>query len=148
MSRVPDDPQLSLTAERLHSLAVRLLRRARLADRDAGVGPAQLSALSVLYFAERLPLTALAEAEQVAQPTMTRVVNALQVAGLVRKTPSPEDRRVQLIEITRMGRKLFEASRERRLRIIEELLRRLDPATVAALAPLIDETLAVVNDRR
>ncbi len=36
------------TADRLHSAAIHLLRRLRVRDRESGVGPAQLSALSVL----------------------------------------------------------------------------------------------------
>ena len=35
-------------ADRLHSAAIHLLRRLRVRDREIGVGPAQLSALSVL----------------------------------------------------------------------------------------------------
>src|SRR3979490_2851571 len=38
------------TADRLHSAAIHLLRRLRVRDRESGVGPAQLSALSVLGF--------------------------------------------------------------------------------------------------
>jgi len=38
------------TADRLHSAAIHLLRRLRVRDRESGVGPAQLSALSVLVF--------------------------------------------------------------------------------------------------
>ena len=147
MVKSDNTQRLSHTAERLHSLAVRLIRRARTADRDAGVGPAQLSALSVLYFAEDLPLTALADAEQVSQPTMTRVVNALVEARLVRRTASPDDKRVQLVGITAKGRRLFEAARERRLRIIEDLLGRLPADTLVAFAPLVDEVLAAVNAR-
>ncbi len=36
------------TADRLHAAAIHLLRRLRVRDRESGVGPAQLSALSVL----------------------------------------------------------------------------------------------------
>ena len=145
MPKEPDPAALPHTAERLHSLAVRLVRRARIADRDAGVGPAQLSALSVLYFAEGMSLTALAEAEQVAQPTMTRIVNALVEGKLVRRIPSPADRRMQLIVITAAGRRLFGAARARRLGIVEGILGRLDAQSLATLAPLVEEVLAVVN---
>jgi DNA-binding MarR family transcriptional regulator len=147
MAAKPAQTPFSETAESLHSLAVRLLRRARVADRDAGIGPAQLSALSVLYFAQSLPITALADAEQVAQPTMTRIVNALVDAKLAKRAPSPGDKRVQQVAISAAGRKLFEAARARRLVIIEGLLGQLDPATVTALRPLINEVLAAVNTR-
>ena len=145
MPKERDPAALPHTAERLHSLAVRLLRRARVADRATGVGPAQLSALSVLYFSEGLSLTALADAEQVAQPTMTRIVNALVGARLARRIPSPADRRMQLVVITSAGRRLFEAARKRRLTIVQEILGRLDAQSLATLAPLVEEVLAVVN---
>jgi len=38
-------------ADRLHSAAIHLLRRVRKQDEASGIGPAQLSALSVLVFA-------------------------------------------------------------------------------------------------
>lgn len=141
------DERLSHTAERLHSLAVRLTRRARVADREAGIGPAQLSALSILYFAEKMPLTVLADAEQVAQPTMTRIVNAMVAAKIAKRVASPDDKRVQLVAITAPGRKLFEAARARRLTIVEDVLKKLEPATVAALGPLVEAVLGVVNQR-
>src|SRR5580704_13285205 len=45
-------PSLSATevADQLHSAAIHLLRRLRVHDRETNVGPAQLSALSVLVF--------------------------------------------------------------------------------------------------
>jgi DNA-binding MarR family transcriptional regulator len=135
------------TAERLHSIAIRLLRRARVVDREAGVGPAQLSALSVLYFTPELPLTALAEAEQVAQPTMTRIVASLEAASAVTRAPSQTDRRVQMVAISPEGRRIFEAARARRLEVIEAMLGRLDDATIAALRPLLTPLVDAVNHR-
>jgi hypothetical protein len=52
-------------ADRLHSAAIHLLRRLRVRDRESGVGPAQLSALSVLVFGGPRSLGELADAEQV-----------------------------------------------------------------------------------
>jgi DNA-binding MarR family transcriptional regulator len=143
-----DDPAAlrAETAERLHSIAVRLLRRARVADREAGVGPAQLSALSVLYFSPELALTALAEIEDVSQPTMTRIVRSLEEAGAVTRA-SAADRRVQLVSISAEGRKVFEAARARRLMIIEAILARMDVSTVAALRPLLTPLAEAVNAR-
>jgi hypothetical protein len=52
-------------ADRLHSAAIHLLRRLRMRDYELGIGPAQLSALSVLVFAGPQSLASLAEVEQV-----------------------------------------------------------------------------------
>lgn len=126
----------------LHSVAIRLLRRARAADRAAPVGPAQLSALSVLYFQPHpIPLTALAAIEQVTQPTMSRIVSSLNAAGAVRRSGSSADKRVQLIEISQNGRQIFEQARDERLRLVREVVNRVGSddlialdATVKALA--------------
>ena len=61
-------------AELLHSAAIRLLRMVRTEDAQAGIGPAQLSALSVLVFGGAKTVTELAKLEQVRTPTMSRIV--------------------------------------------------------------------------
>src|SRR5215472_4786 len=90
-------------ADRLHSAAIHLLRRVRAQDAASGVGPARLSALSVVVFAGPLSLQDLARAEQVRPPTMSRVVDGLQVAGLARRNVNTQDRRAVHIEATAKG---------------------------------------------
>src|ERR1700687_1910748 len=80
-------------ADRLHSAAIHLLRRLRLQDAASGVGPAQLSALSVLVFAGPNTLCDLATAEQVKPPTMSRIVAALTRSRLIELTRDPHDAR-------------------------------------------------------
>src|SRR5258707_4026879 len=90
-------------ADRLHSAAIHLLRRLRVRDRESGVGPAQLSALSVLVLGGGpRSLGELAEAEQVRPPTMSRIVAGLVRAGLVRPEKTGNGRRVRL-EATAKG---------------------------------------------
>src|SRR5687768_18394616 len=62
-----------VVADALHSAAIHLLRGVRKEDVQTGVGPARLSALSVLVFAGPMRLTDLARIEQVKPPTMTKV---------------------------------------------------------------------------
>src|ERR1700682_1727268 len=80
-------------ADRLHSAAIHLLRRLRVLDRESGVGPAQLSALSVLVFGGPRSLGELAEAEQVRPPTMSRIVAGLVRGGLVKRRKTEDGRR-------------------------------------------------------
>src|SRR6266404_5022415 len=90
------------TADRLHSAAIHLLRRL-VRDRESGVGPAQLSALSVLVLGGGpRSLGELANAEQVRPPTMSRIVAGLVRAGLVRRGKTEDGRRVRL-EATAKG---------------------------------------------
>src|SRR5579864_5125263 len=94
------EPDALAVADRLHSAAIRLLRRVRTRDTESGVGPAQLSALSVLVFGGPRSLGELAAAEQVRPPTMSRIVAGLMRAGLVRRQVVKEDRRRLRLEAT------------------------------------------------
>src|ERR1700730_13037224 len=103
------------TADRLHSAAIHLLRRLRVRDRETGVGPAQLSALSVLVFAGPKSLTGLAEAEQVKPPTMSRIVASLVQEKLVQTTIDKQDRRAVVIQATEKGVRIMQEGRRRRV---------------------------------
>src|SRR5213596_2194991 len=82
-------------ADRLHSAAIHLLRRLRRVDEAMGLTAARASALSVLVFGGRpVTLGALAQAEQVSAPTVTRLIVRMERDGLVRRAPDPTDRRV------------------------------------------------------
>lgn len=106
------------TADSLHSAAIRLLRLARLEDSQAGIGPAQLSALSVLVFKGEMTLGELAATEQVRPPTMSRIVEGLVSRNLVRRVTTKGDRRTVAISATSEGRKLMMAGKARRVRAL------------------------------
>ena len=75
-------------ADRLHSAAIHLLRRLRREDEAMGLTAARASALSVLVFGGRpVTLGALAQAEQVSAPTITRLIVGMERDGLVRREP-------------------------------------------------------------
>ena len=139
-------------AGRLHSVAIRLLRSVRGEDRASGLTPARLSALSVLVFGGPRTLGELAAAEQVTAPTMSRLVAALEEAGLVRRGPHPEDGRSVVLDATGEGRRLMEEGRDRRVARLAELLRRLDPgeleAAEAACGALESALESAGGDRR
>ena len=125
-------------ADRLHSAAIHLLRRVRKADTTSGVGPAQLSALSVLVFGGTRTLGELARAEQVRPPTMTRIVAGLQRAGLVRGERDAKDRRVVRVRATPKGVQVMQAGRRRRIELLAARLRRLNPRARALLGQAAD----------
>src|SRR5213594_598735 len=90
-------------ADRFHSAAIHALRHVRREDPSTGVPPAQLSALSVLVFGGPRTLGELAAAEQVRPPTMTRIVQALEAEGLVRRERDAKDGRVHRLHATAKG---------------------------------------------
>jgi DNA-binding MarR family transcriptional regulator len=121
-------------ADRLHSGAIHLLRRLRIEDAASGLTAPRLSALSVIVFGGPLTLGALAAAEQVRPPTMSRLVTTLERDGLVTRAPDPDDGRQILLRATPAGRRLLEAGRARRTATLARRLVELPPADLAALA--------------
>src|SRR6516165_12253384 len=113
--------ELLETADRLHSAAIHLLRRLRVRDRESGIGPAQLSALSVLVFGGPRSLGELADAEQVRPPTMSRIVSGLERTKLVKRHTTEDGRRVRL-EATAKGAKILSEGRQRRAEWLAQAL--------------------------
>lgn len=136
-------------ANRLHSAALHLLRRARADDRASGLSPERLSLLSVLVFGGPCTASELARIEMVSRPAITRTLNALEAAGLVRREASPEDRRRRTVHATERGRKLVEQGRERRVRRIAAELDALSPAQIESLdaASRVLESLSATRPR-
>src|SRR5579863_2981923 len=120
-SSAPLSSAVTDLADQLHSAAIHLLRRLRVRDRESGIGPAQLSALSVLVFGGAKSLSELADAEQVRPPTMSRIVVSLEEAGLVRRAPTEDARRVRLTA-TAKGNKIMWAGRKRRVELLANAL--------------------------
>lgn len=126
--------QTSAVADALHSAAIHLLRGVRKEDERTGVGPARLSALSVLVFAGPLRLTELARIEQVKPPTMTKVIAGLEAAGLVRRRNDVEDARAVRLEATARGTRLLQEGRRRRVERLASALQALAPDELDVLA--------------
>ena len=114
-------------ADRLHSAAIHLLRRLRTRDAATGISAPRLSALSVLVFGGPRTVSALAAAEQVRVPTMTRLVQGLRKAALVTCVADPLDRRCVRVEATARGARLLREARARRVAALAEQLAVLAP---------------------
>ena len=135
---------LLAVADRLHSAAIHLLRRLRIRDQESGIGPAQLSALSVLVFAGPRSLKELAQAEQVKPPTMSRIVAALVASGLVRSHVTGADKRKLRLEATAKGHSVMQAGRRRRVESLARALQQLKQDEVERLrasAELLEELI-------
>jgi DNA-binding MarR family transcriptional regulator len=125
-------------ADRLHSAAIRLLRFVRVQDTASGVAPARLSALSVIVFGGPVVLRDLARAEQVKPPTMSRIVDALERDGLVRRCADQSDRRMTRIEATNEGTALLKKGRKRRVRFLASCLSNLDDLELSDVERAVD----------
>ena len=132
-------------AARLHGAAIRLLRRVRREDAAMGLPPGQASALSVLVFGGAMAAGELARIEQVRAPTMTRMIDALEQRGLVRREADASDRRSIRVVATGAGVRVMQAGRERRVRALAQSLGQLgagERATLAAAAAILERLTA------
>ena len=149
-ARPTDTGTVDRTAERLHAAAIHLLRRLRREDDASGLTAPRLSALSVVVFGGPLTLSALAAAEQVRPPTITRIVAGLEAAGLLTREPDPADGRAVLVRATPAGVRLLAEGRARRLSALSREMKDLPPEDLATLARAVDilERLVRVPEHR
>jgi DNA-binding MarR family transcriptional regulator len=141
--------RLAGTASELNSAAIHLLRALRATDRAAGLTPARLSALSVLVFGGPSPLGRLARTEDVAGPTMTRIVDGLCDLGLAERRPHPDGGRLVLVAATAEGERVMRAARQARIDTIVTALRALpaaDRAAITAASPALLRLADQVRD--
>ena len=135
------NPAPEVVAERVNSAAIHVLRSVRGADARAPIGPAALSALSVLVFAGPRTVGELARAEQVRSPTMSGVLKGLEAEGLVRRERVAGDARRSVVHPTAKGRRLMERARRARIAVLAERLQALDErerATLLAATELME----------
>lgn len=81
----------------------RLLRRLRTQPGDSGLTPPQASVLMRLRKRPAATVGELAGSEQVTHQAMAKTVAALEQAGLVGRTPDPDDGRRHLLSLTETG---------------------------------------------
>lgn len=122
MTRRPEASARKKLATRLHFAAIHLSRRLKRDDDSDGLSVAQLSVISTLVLNGPMTLSALAEAEQVRPPTMTRLVQRLESDGYLIRTQSRTDARVSVIKHASKGWIALEKAAERRATLLADAL--------------------------
>jgi DNA-binding MarR family transcriptional regulator len=118
------------TAALAHDLrlaVMRFSRRLRSQRVDTSVTLTHLAALSTLKRHGPMSPGELAAHEKVQPPSMTRVVVALEGAGLVTRTPHPTDGRQVVIDLTPAAYDLLNAEARAREAWLSERLHQLSP---------------------
>jgi DNA-binding MarR family transcriptional regulator len=132
-------------ASRLRLTVTRLARRLRQqASAEEQISPSQQAALASVERLGPITLGDLAAVERVQPPTMTRVVAALEEAGLVSRHIDERDRRIARVQTTVAGRRFLERSRGRKEAYLAERIRTLaadDRAVLARAATLLEKIL-------
>ena len=115
-------------ASALRPSVLRLARRLRqMRDESLDLNSNQLSAMSVLLNNGDLTMGQLAALEKVRPPSMTRIVNGLELRGLVARTPRVTDGRQSVVSLTDSGRQILLANRRRRDQWLAQRLAELEP---------------------
>jgi DNA-binding MarR family transcriptional regulator len=116
---------------------------------EGGLGATSTAALSSVTNRGPMTLGELAACEQVAPPTMTKVVEKLESQGFVTRQVDAKDRRVSRVTVTPAGRRHLEATRARRTSWLASRLDRLAPDELQKLTDAIDalETIIATEPR-
>ena len=130
----------------LADLLYRLTRRLRRAQAERlaplGLTPAQERALRMMTRSEQpLRMTELADQLGIVPRSLTRVIDALEEAGLVHREIDPRNRRAILLHLTDRGTAVRDDMRTARRRAAEDLFSPLtadDRKTLAKLLTIID----------
>lgn len=138
---------LTDSAARLRLAIVRTARRLRQEAAGAGGGELTPTSAAALATVERHgPLTPseLAGIERVKRPTATRTLRVLVEAGLVERTPDPDDGRSALVSVTAAGRERLRRLRGRKNAYLARRMRDLpaeDVATLERAARILERVL-------
>ena len=104
----------------------------------------QVSIIRKLVDAGPLAPAQLADELYLARPTISNLLKGLEADGLVRRDPSPSDRRSVVVTPTAYGRDVLEQFRHGRLEVLTEALEALDAEDRAQLEgalPALDRLL-------
>ena len=147
MKIVSDTTTLEETAARLRLMATRLARILR-QQSEAGLTPTQISALATLYRCGPIPIGTLADEEQVAAPTATKIVDKLYAAGLVARVGDPTDRRITLVSLTTAGEALLADVRARKTAWLSTRLAELPASELAAITDALEVLEHLTSPRK
>ena len=129
-------------AAAVHVALGRIVRSLRQEVPHSEVGAGSLSALLTLDVHGPLRVGTLAERENVAAASMTRIVNLLESLGLVTRTADPSDGRAQVTAITPAGARLLASGKEAKMAALRRRIEALpdgERAALAAALPALDQ---------
>jgi DNA-binding MarR family transcriptional regulator len=145
-ARAPDIGMSDVELAGRLRVAVGLLVR-RLRQQDPGrLSPAQLSALVTVEAGGPMRLGDLAARENVAAPTVTRMVGAMEEAGLVSRRPDPSDARGSLVSLAPGGVAALDALRRERNNLLSRKLAALPAEQRAALEAALPALEALLEE--
>ena len=117
--------------------------QALIAERFAplGIHPGQDRLLAELWERDGLSQSELIERLGVQPPTVTGIVQRLERAGIVRREPDPENRRISRVYLTEKGRELERPVWEAHAEVEREFFKNLSADELRELTALLERTL-------
>ncbi len=137
-----DDTMSPELGAQVHEAFSRLARRLRALDLPYALTNERLSSLATIAPDEPISVSALAEAEIVSLPTMSRMVAALEVEGLVKRREDKVDGRGVLVSTTAKGRLTYDRATQHSLTHLQGTLSTLKPKQLAAIHTLLSSLAA------
>ncbi|GGM13183.1 MarR family winged helix-turn-helix transcriptional regulator [Nakamurella endophytica] len=133
------------TVAALRHAVLIISRRMRHQQEGTELSPSEAAVLGRISREGPVTPGALARAEHVQPPSMTRIVERLEARGFIRRDPHPDDRRQVLLRRTPEGEEFIERSRRLRTAWLADHVGRLDAdqqrllaAATPALSALAD----------
>jgi len=134
---VLDDPMSPKLGPQVHEAFSKLARRLRALDLPYGLTNERLSTLAAIRDNESMSVSALAEAEFVSLPTISRMVAKLEDEGFVRRRVDKLDSRSVLVSTTAKGRRAYQRATQQSLGQLKGTLETLNPEQLAAIRALL-----------
>ena len=146
MSVTTDGKTAISVANRLRPVLLRVARELRREARAFGITGGQASLLAVVEGHGRIGLGEIAAGEGVSAPAMSKHVDRLEHAGLVKRVPGASgDRRRVEIELTAKGQRVLRRVRSQRTAWLASRLDQLDEQALAAIDDAIEPLTALLT---
>lgn len=116
------------------------------AGQPLNLRPVEFAVLSLVAAHPDTPQTRLARMLSVTPPNMTGIINRMETRGWVERNSSTEDRRSQVLKLTRSGAALLSEA-TRRITAAEKAQLRLSPGEQAMLLELLEKVSRSLHRR-
>ena len=123
--------------QQIHEAFSRLSRRLRAVDLPYSLTNERLSTLVTVGVHEPVSISALADAEVMSRPTMSRMVAILEAEGLVKRQESKYGRREILVSTTAKGKRAYQRATQRSQGQLTDTLNTLKSEQLAAIRTLL-----------
>jgi DNA-binding MarR family transcriptional regulator len=132
-------------ANRLRPALLKLARELRRESHALGVTGGQVSLLIQIHRHRGIGVRDLAALERMSPAAMSGYVDRLERAGLVTRTPNPNDRRRQGLSVTVEGERVLRSVKSRRTAWLAARLEHLSPGELAALDAAVEPLLSLLE---